>query len=220
MLDNIKVSFLPFFNASVTGILLISLFLWKIWLLPIVVFLLIISLVFFWFDLLNTNLHYESAFWLFILREVMAFGSLLTCCFWFDTCSFVSLSSPLEIPFLGCFILLGSSITVTGFHHLIFWDYSWILLFLTIILGISFVFLQLFEMKEIFINIYDRRFHARRFCTVGLHFSHVLLGVVGLTTILYISPLRAGMYRCRLITWYWHFVDYIWLFVYAFVYVC
>nr|UFQ89007.1 cytochrome c oxidase subunit III [Acanthobothrium sp. MZUSP 8033]UFQ89019.1 cytochrome c oxidase subunit III [Acanthobothrium sp. MZUSP 8034]UFQ89031.1 cytochrome c oxidase subunit III [Acanthobothrium sp. MZUSP 8035] len=213
-------SFLPIYNALTAGLLLISLFLWKIWLLPIVLFLFFISLVFFWFDLINTNLHYESAFWLFILSEVMAFGSLLACCFWFDTCSFINLSSPLEIPFLGCFILLGSSITVTGFHHLIFWEWSPILLFLTVLLGISFVFLQLFEMNEIFINIYDSSFHATSFCTIGLHFSHVILGVVGLSTIMYLGPVLSGMYRCTLVTWYWHFVDYIWLFVYTFVYVC
>lgn len=215
-----EVSFLPFLKASFIGFLLVGLFLWEIWLVPIVVFLLVVSLAFFWYDLLKTHLHYESAFWLFILREVMAFGSLLTCCFYFDSCSFVSLSSPLEIPFIGCFILLGRSVTVTGFHHLLSWDFSWILLLLTILLGVSFVFLQLFEMKEIFINICDRSFHARSFCTVGLHFRHVLLGVAGLATIFYVGPLRAGSYRCTVVTWYWHFVDYIWLFVYTFVYVC
>nr|UFQ89259.1 cytochrome c oxidase subunit III [Scyphophyllidium guariticus]UFQ89271.1 cytochrome c oxidase subunit III [Scyphophyllidium guariticus] len=213
-------SVLPFFNASVVGFLFIGLFLWKIWLVPFVLFLLFISLVFFWFDLMNVNLHYESAFWLFIFSEVIIFGSLLTCCFYFDTCYFINLSSPLEIPFLGCFILLGSSITITGFHHLISWYWSTILLLLTILLGVGFVFLQLFEMNEIFINIFDSSFHASSFCTVGLHFTHVLLGVVGLATIFYIGPARAGVYRCTLVTWYWHFVDYIWLFVYTFVYVC
>nr|UFQ89055.1 cytochrome c oxidase subunit III [Serendip sp. MZUSP 7987] len=210
-------SFLPIFNASVTGVLLISLFLWKIWLLPLVLSLFLLSLVFFWFDLMNSSSHYESAFWLFILSEVMAFGSLLTCCFWFDTCYYINLSSPLEIPFLGCFILLGSSITVTGFHHLISWDWSWVLLLLTILLGIGFVFLQLFEMNEILINILDSSFHASSFCTVGLHFSHVVLGVAGLLTVLVLGAKSAGWYRCTLVTWYWHFVDYIWLFVYTFV---
>nr|YP_009733710.1 cytochrome c oxidase subunit 3 [Gangesia oligonchis]QHV34460.1 cytochrome c oxidase subunit 3 [Gangesia oligonchis] len=213
-------SFLPIYNAFVAGSLLVCLFLWKISVLPIILFLFLVSLMWFWFDLSVVNLHYESAFWLFILSEVMAFGSLLVCCFWFDTCSFISLSSPLEIPFLGCFILLGSSITVTGFHHLIFWEHSWVLLFLTILLGASFVILQLFELNEIFINIFDSSFHASSFCTVGLHFSHVLLGVIGLSFILWLSPLTAGLYRCTLVTWYWHFVDYIWLFVYTFVYVC
>nr|UFQ89091.1 cytochrome c oxidase subunit III [Caulobothrium sp. MZUSP 7990] len=213
-------SFLPIFNASIVGVLLVSLFLWKVWLLPVVLSLLLVSLVFFWFDLMNVGFHYESAFWLFILSEVMAFGSLLTCCFYFDTCYYINLSSPLEIPFLGCFILLGSSITVTGFHHLIFWKWSNVLLFLTALLGLGFVALQLFEMNEIFINIYDTSFHAASFCTVGLHFSHVLIGVVGLCTLLALGPIKSGLYRCSLVTWYWHFVDYIWLFVYTFVYVC
>nr|UFQ89247.1 cytochrome c oxidase subunit III [Caulobothrium sp. MZUSP 8009] len=213
-------SFLPFFNAIVAGLLLFSLFLWEVWLLPVVLLFLLVSLIFFWFDLMQTNLHYESAFWLFILSEVMAFGSLLVCCFYFDTCYFINLSSPLEIPFLGCFILLGSSITVTGFHHLLFWRWSWVLLLLTSLLGLSFVFLQMYEMNEIFISIFDTSFHAASFCTVGLHFSHVLIGVVGLLTILVLTPIRSGLYRCTLVTWYWHFVDYIWLFVYTFVYVC
>lgn len=213
-------SFLPVYKASVAGLLLATLFLWKIEFLPVVTALLILSIVFFWFDLLNTGLHYESAFWLFILSEVMAFGSLLVCCFWFETCSYVKLSRPTEIPFLGCFLLLGSSITVTGYHHTLFWKYSWILLFLTIALGISFIILQMYEMKEIIISLVDSSYHASRFCVIGLHFRHVLLGVVGLSIIFLLGAVAAGSYRCTLITWYWHFVDYIWLFVYAFVYVC
>ncbi|VDK34620.1 unnamed protein product [Taenia asiatica] len=83
-----------------------------------------------------------------------------------------------------------------------------------------FVVLQISEMEDISVNIFDTRFHARRFCTVGLHFSHVLLGVVGLSTILLIGRSKFGVYRCTVLTWYWHFVDYIWLLVYTIVYVC
>nr|UFQ88827.1 cytochrome c oxidase subunit III [Rhinebothrium sp. MZUSP 8018] len=213
-------SFLPIFNSSMAGLILVSLFLWKLWVIPIILVMVIISLVWFWFDLMVCNLHYVSAFWLFILSEVLAFGSILLCCFWFDTVSFVSLSSPLELPFLGCFLLLGSSITITGFHHLIAWEWSWVLLLLTILLGVGFICMQMVEMNEIGMNIFDSSFHASSLCTVGLHFSHVLLGVVGLSTILSIGVFNAGEYRCTVITWYWHFVDYIWLFVYTFVYVC
>nr|UFQ88983.1 cytochrome c oxidase subunit III [Rhinebothrium sp. MZUSP 8031] len=213
-------SFLPLFNSSMAGLLLASLFLWNTTLVPLIALMVIFSIVFFWFDLLDNDLHYVSAFWLFIFSEIMAFGSILFCCFYFDTVSFVNLSSPLELPFLGCFILLGSSITVTGFHHLMGWEWSWILLVLTIVLGVSFVALQLAEMNDISVNIFDSSFHASSFCTVGLHFSHVVLGAVGLLSILLIGIQNAGEYRCTLITWYWHFVDYIWLFVYTFVYVC
>lgn len=75
-------------------------------------------------------------------------------------------------------------------------------------------------MNEVFVNLVDSRFHARRFCTVGLHFSHVLVGIVGLATVFFIGRYKSGWYRCTLVTWYWHFVDYVWLFVYTFVYVC
>nr|UFQ88947.1 cytochrome c oxidase subunit III [Rhinebothroides sp. MZUSP 8028]UFQ88959.1 cytochrome c oxidase subunit III [Rhinebothroides sp. MZUSP 8029] len=213
-------SFLPMFNSLMAGLILISLFLWKIWVMPLIGLMVIISICCFWFDLMSNNFHYVSAFWLFIISEILAFGSILLCCFWFDTCSFVNLSSPLELPFLGCFLLLGSSVTITGFHHLLSWEWSWGLLVLTILLGICFVIMQLAEMNDISMNIVDSSFHASSFCTVGLHFSHVLLGIIGLSTILFIGVSKAGDYRCTLVTWYWHFVDYVWLFVYTFVYVC
>nr|ARX11440.1 cytochrome c oxidase subunit 3 [Spirometra erinaceieuropaei] len=213
-------SFLPIFNSLLFGLVLVGCFLWKLnyllFVLPLVGF----SLLFFWFDLLNWDFHYESAFWLFILSEVIAFGSLLVCCFWFDNNSFISLSSSLEIPFLGCFLLLGSSISITGFHHIMPWSFSWILLLLTIVLGMGFVLLQLFVFNEVFINLTDSSFYASCFCTVGLHFIHVFLGVIGLSIILFLGVASAGAYRCTLVTWYWHFVDYIWLLVYACVYVC
>uniref|UniRef100_UPI0023AAB79E hypothetical protein n=1 Tax=Sparganum proliferum TaxID=64606 RepID=UPI0023AAB79E len=216
----IGVSFLPVFNSILFGLVLVGCFLWKLNYLLLVLPLIGFSLLFFWFDLLNWDFHYESAFWLFILSEVIAFGSLLVCCFWFDNNSFVGLSGSLEIPFLGCFLLLGSSISITGFHHVMPWSFSWVLLLLTIVLGMGFVGLQLFEFNEVFINLSDSSFYASCFCTVGLHFIHVFLGVIGLSIILCLGVASAGAYRCTLVTWYWHFVDYIWLLVYACVYVC
>nr|UFQ88443.1 cytochrome c oxidase subunit III [Rhinebothrium sp. LRP 10407] len=213
-------SFLPLSNSFLAGSLLATLFLWKVWALPVVSCTVILVITFFWFELMDCNFHFVSSFWLFILSEIMAFGSILFCCFYFDTQNSISLSSPLELPFLGCFILLGSSVTITGFHHLMPWSYSWVLISLTVILGVSFVFLQLAELNEISLSMTDSSFHASSFCTVGLHFSHVLLGVVAMITLLIIGVQASGEYRCTLITWYWHFVDYIWLFVYTIVYVC
>nr|QXU59657.1 cytochrome c oxidase subunit 3 [Cephalochlamys namaquensis] len=213
-------SFLPILNSSILGVFLISVFLWKVELLLLVVFLLLVSITFFWFDLLNSNLHYEAAFWLFIISEIMAFGSLLLCCVWFDHNSYINLSSAIEIPFVGCFLLLGSSITITAFHHVMQWNYSWVLLLLTIFLGFGFVALQLHELNEVNINLFDTTFHASCFCTIGLHFSHVFLGVTAFVIIYILTVIKAGEYRCTLATWYWHFVDYVWLLVYTVVYVC
>lgn len=60
-----------------------------------------------------------SGFWLFLLSEIIVFGKLLFCCLYFDIGYYGKLSSPLELPFLGCFILLGSRLVATSYHHLI-----------------------------------------------------------------------------------------------------
>lgn len=221
-LDNIVMSIFPVFNASFVGLLLLGLFTWKIWLLVFVLICIVRSIFLYLYEwgVCVASLHYIAGFWLFILREATIFGRLLFCCLYYDYNYYINLSRSLELPFLGCFILLGSSLTVTSYHHLIKWRLGWFPLLLTVILGVSFICLQMIEMEEIIMNIYDTTFHASRFCTVGLHFRHVVLGVIGLATVLIVGSELFGYYRCSIVVWYWHFVDYVWLFVYAFVYVC
>lgn len=221
-LDNIVMSIFPIFNASFVGLLLLGLFTWNIWLLLFVLFCIVSSIVLYLWEwgISVVGTHYVSGFWLFILREVAVFGRLLFCCLYFDHSCYTNLSRALELPFLGCFILLGSRLTVTSYHHLIKWEWGWFPLLLTVILGVSFICLQMIEMEEIIMNVYDTTFHARRLCTVGLHFSHVLLGVIGLIITLLVGSRLFGYYRCSIIVWYWHFVDYVWLFVYTIVYIC
>nr|BBB87209.1 cytochrome c oxidase subunit 3 [Moniezia benedeni] len=213
-------SIIPVFVAFIAGLVVSGLFLWKMWLVCLALFGLFCVLCIFGYDMISILFHYEAGFWLFIISEVMIFGCLFFNCLFFDCCNYMSLSSALELPFLGCFILLGSSISITAFHHLLHWKWSWLLLVLTIVLGFGFVTLQFMEMNEVLMSILDTSFHASSFCTVGLHFSHVVVGVVAFLFILIVGVSSAGIYRCSVITWYWHFVDYIWLFVYMFVYVC
>nr|UEC44173.1 cytochrome c oxidase subunit III [Taenia caixuepengi] len=213
-------SIFPLLNASFIGLLLVGLFLWEINLLIVFFMFVVLSLMIFVYEGLGECFHYESAFWLFVFSEVMVFGSFLTCCLFFDSWSYENLSSSLEIPFVGCFVLLGSSITVTAFHHLFGWKYCDFFLLLTVILGLCFVCLQVSELEDIDVNIFDSSFYASSFCTIGLHFSHVLLGVIGLITIFLVGSASFGIYRCTVLTWYWHFVDYVWLIVYTIVYVC
>nr|YP_009180040.1 cytochrome c oxidase subunit III [Anoplocephala perfoliata]AKU46903.1 cytochrome c oxidase subunit III [Anoplocephala perfoliata] len=207
-------------SALLMGSLLIGLFFWNLWLVSLVICLLVGVLTIYLYDSIEIFFHYEAGFWLFIFSEILIFGTLIFCCLYFDHYYYENLSSPLELPLLGCFVLLGSSITITGFHHLLGWKYSWLLLLLTIILGILFICLQVVEFSEVSVNIFDNSFYASSFCTVGLHFSHVALGVIAFIVALIVGENSLGVYRCSVITWYWHFVDYVWLFVYMFVYVC
>ncbi|MGL4867998.1 MAG: cytochrome c oxidase subunit 3 [Cetobacterium sp.] len=76
------------------------------------------------------------------------------------------------------------------------------LLGLTIFLGGCFVLLQIYEMNEILFSLVDTTFHASSLCTVGLHFRHVLLGVIALTMIFILGVKVSGEYWCTTITWY------------------
>lgn len=57
-------------------------------------------------------------------------------------------------------------------------------------------------MNEVIINLVDTTFHASSFCTVGLHFRHVIIGVAGLRTVLFLNSQKVGYYRCTIVTWY------------------
>ncbi len=58
---------------------------------------------------------------------------------------------------------------------------------------------------------------------VGLHATHVVIGLVLLTLVLILS-LRGRVKRehhehVEMISWYWHFVDAVWVVVFTVVYV-
>lgn len=157
---------------------------------------------------------------MFILREVIVFVSMLTCCLWFQCGNEPSLSKYLEIPLFGCFLLIGSSVTVTAFHHKINRVWGTFHLLSTILLGIGFVCLQVVEFRECYVDLVRTVYHAACFCTVGLHFSHVVIGLAFLVVLLVVGSAVFGEYYYTLFIWYWHFVDYIWVLVYSVVYLC
>ena len=214
-------SVVPIFNALFAGMLLFSLFTWRVKVLLFSLFCGLISILMYLVDTPSNGRQYKIAFWLFILREAIIFGTLGFCCLYFDCDYYMNLSRSKELPFLGCFLLLGSSLTASSCHRILKWDKgAYSLLCYTIFLGLMFVIVQMWEMDEIVANIYDSRFYASCFCTVGLHFRHVVLGLIGLSIVAWYGPKNFGYYRSTLVIWYWHFVDYVWIFVYIVVYVC
>ena len=68
-------------------------------------------------------------------------------------------------------------------------------------------------------NLFGSTFYA----LVGLHASHVSLGIVLLallTSFAYAGALRGEhVPRAELVSWYWHFVDGVWVVVFTVVYV-
>nr|WRY68995.1 cytochrome c oxidase subunit 3 [Cichlidogyrus tilapiae] len=214
-------TWLPVVNASLSFVFLVSAILWHLNGVLVVSMLAGFSILFLWLESASiVNLHYVDSFWMFILSEVLIFGSLLTGCLWFQEYNVISLSDYKEIPLFGCFLLIGSSLTVTSFHHMMNLKEGVFHLIATILLGFGFIGLQMIEFSECPVFLVSSVYHACCFSAVGLHFSHVLIGVIGLINLLLVGVRVFGEYYSTLVVWYWHFVDYVWLFVYTVVYLC
>ena len=133
--------------------------------------------------------------------------------------------NPFQIPLLNTIILISSGITVTWAHHAIIENnHSQITqgLFFTIILGIYFTILQIYEYLEASFTIADRIYGSIFFIATGFHGLHVLIGTIFLLICLirHINNHFSNNHHFgfEAAAWYWHFVDVVWLFLYISIY--
>jgi len=134
------------------------------------------------------------------------------------------------IPFLNTLILLSSGVTVTLAHHALLKServrlVGW--LFATVVLGFTFVYLQVGEYKEAYqelgLTLGSGIYGSTFFMLTGFHGLHVTLGAIMLLVI----ALRCARghfnpdqhFGFEAVAWYWHFVDVVWLGLFIFVYV-
>ena len=141
--------------------------------------------------------------------------------------------SPWHLPLRNTLILLLSGTTVTWAHHaLIKGDRKSAKtgLALTVLLGIFFTALQYIEYAEAFAHrghgapwLSHDAYGSAFFLATGFHGLHVLIGTIFLF-VCYMM-LRNGKFTPKkhfgfeAAAWYWHFVDVVWLFLFAFVYI-
>jgi cytochrome c oxidase subunit 3 len=139
-----------------------------------------------------------------------------------------------ELPLVNTLTLLLSGTTVTWSHHALQQGDRKNAVFgliLTILLGALFTAIQAYEYSHILghhlffseesasSGLYGSTF----FMATGFHGFHVLIGTIFLTICL-IRMLNGGFspkqhFGFEAAAWYWHFVDVVWLFLFAFVYV-
>lgn len=130
-----------------------------------------------------------------------------------------------NVPLVNTLILLTSGLTITlsHYYHLINqFNFSTLYLFLTLFLGLFFTFLQYIEYKRSFFSMFDSSFGRVFYLLTGFHGTHVLIGRI---FILVVSLRRINfkltydsILRFELCSWYWHFVDVVWLLLYFFLY--
>jgi cytochrome c oxidase subunit 3 len=142
--------------------------------------------------------------------------------------------SPWHLPLLNTVILLTSGTTVTWAHHALQVgnrkEAKWGLI-LTVLLGALFTAVQAYEYYHI---LHEKAFFNEEaanatlygsafFMATGFHGFHVLIGTIFLLVCL--LRLMAGQFTPQkhfgfeAAAWYWHFVDVVWLFLFAFIYV-
>jgi len=134
------------------------------------------------------------------------------------------------LPFYNTAILLSSSVTVHFAHTAIKnHDRNKLLTWLgvTVLLGIIFLFLQVEEYvhayNELGLTLSSGIYGSTFFLLTGFHGFHVTMG----TFILLVQLIRAyrnhfthdDCFGFEAASWYWHFVDVVWVMLFLFVYV-
>lgn len=171
-------------------------------------------------------------FWLFLGGEMVLFGSLFA--------TFIALRHgtaggpkgeelfSLPMVALATFLLLTSSLTsvlaILGMHRqdigaLRRW------LVVTVILGLGFLGLEVYEFTEYVHEghtISSSAFGSAFYTLVGFHGGHVLAGVTWIT-LLILQSFKKGLTvvtapKFYLASLYWHFVDLVWVFIFTVVY--
>ncbi len=130
-----------------------------------------------------------------------------------------------SVPLLNTVILLTRGITVTWAHHSLinnFFFKSIISLFITVCLGVYFLYMQYLEYSEAQFAISDGVYGRTFFIATGFHGIHVIVGTLFLTYSLF-NLISAKLlfnhhFSFEAAAWYWHFVDVVWLILFVSLY--
>ena len=135
------------------------------------------------------------------------------------------------LPMWNTLILLSSSVTVHIAHNGIlagdkkkfnFW------LGLSVVLGIIFLYLQYMEYHEAYVEfgltLHSGVYGSTFFMLTGFHGFHVAMGMTMLL-IQWLRSMRSNHFTAddcfgfEASSWYWHFVDVVWVMLFLFVYI-
>ena len=134
--------------------------------------------------------------------------------------------NPWHLPLVNTVILVLSGVTVTWAHHAVMHDERKGLIMglaLTVGLGAVFSVFQAIEYAEAAFAFSENIYGATFYMATGFHGFHVIVG----TLFLLVCLIRANQgdftadkhNGLEAAAWYWHFVDVVWLFLFAAVYV-
>ena len=138
----------------------------------------------------------------------------------------IEVFDPWHLPLINTLILLTSGTTVTWAHHaLLHNDRKGLVqgLLLTVVLGLCFTSVQAIEYHDAAFSFAGNIYGATFFMATGFHGFHVIVGTIFLIVCL-IRSMQGDFtpkahFGFEAAAWYWHFVDVVWLFLFACIYV-
>ena len=178
----------------------------------------------------------KIGFLLFIISEILFFFSFFWAFFHSSLSPSIEIGvfwpplgidplNPFSVPLLNTVILLSSGATVTWTHHSIISGRRSEAIFgliLTVLLGVIFTILQAVEYVEAPFTIADSVYGTTFFVATGFHGLHVIIGtvflLVCLVRLVFHHFTRSHHFGFEAASWYWHFVDVVWLFLYVCIY--
>ena len=134
--------------------------------------------------------------------------------------------NPWQLPLVNTLILLLSGCTVTWAHHALMHNKRSQLvvgLIATVALGALFTAFQAIEYSEAPFSYGGHSYGSTFFMATGFHGAHVIIGTLFLLVCLFramkghFTP--EAHFGFEAAAWYWHFVDVVWLFLFAAIYV-
>ena len=134
---------------------------------------------------------------------------------------------PWHLPLINTLILLCSGAAVTWAHHALVHENNRKDLInglaLGAVLGIFFTILQAYEYSHAAFDFSGNIYGASFFMATGFHGAHVIIGTIFLLVCMFramrgdFTPERHVGFEAA--AWYWHFVDVVWLFLFASIYI-
>ena len=170
---------------------------------------------------------FVSLFWNFIKHAMYPMGenSPITDGVWPP--QGIETFDPWHLPFINTLILLLSGVAVTWAHHA--WAHEGDRrttingLAIAVVLGLVFTGLQAYEYSHATFGLADTAYAAAFYIATGFHGLHVIIGTIFLAVCL-LRFQKGQMTKDQHLgfeaaAWYWHFVDVIWLVLFAVIYV-
>ncbi len=167
---------------------------------------------------------------LFILSESVLFAMLFAAYFYLQSVASEwppkGVEPPkLASPLIGTAMLLTSSMTMVWAERIGHKNEQGrglrIGLAITFVLGAAFLSIQALEWKRETLSFSDNAYASLFFTITGFHGAHVIAGLAmnGFTqAVAWSGRLEKENTLVQGISWYWHFVDVVWLLVVAVVY--